>query len=131
MPLQDTDPEYISVEERRGLQRRADELQTQANRLEMRVAILEAKVDGLVTTIKSNYESMEKGYQLIMGRLDQLVPQSTLMDFKASFSRAEQRLNTLETLKNQMVGAFTLIMVLGVSGIIGGILAIVKAVKGP
>jgi len=94
--------------ERRGIASRLGDLERQYSHWETRVTILEVKMDGLITTQKSNFDSLEKGQALVMSRLEYLI-----------------------SLKDRVIGGVWLVSLLGVTGIIGGVVAIVKVLKGP
>lgn len=98
----------VPFEDRRGLDRRVEMLERDMRLLDSRTAVIEALMKGLVSTMESRHKAFERGQDLIL-----------------------ERLGRLQAVKERMVGAFTLVSILGISGIVGGIIAIVKAVKGP
>lgn len=122
--------ESTEMEERRGFDRRIEMLERQTNKLEMRVTLCETKIDGLVETIKSRFTAMDRGHDLILTRLDALVPASALSHWMEDQRALQARTKVLEDAKSQIDGAFFLIKLLGVAGIIGGVIAIIRLIKG-
>ena len=61
-----------------------------------------------VLTVNSRYRAQEGGQQEL-----------------------EHRVDALESLRDRALGAYALVVVLGVGGIVGGIVALVKIIKGP
>lgn len=98
--------------EERGLERRVFELERNMTHILQTTAITEAVVTGLKSTIDSRFASFDRGIDLILERL------------KAGDSRIEN----LEAIKNQALGAIIFVKVLGITGIIGGVISIVRLV---
>ncbi len=122
----------IAAEERRGIDRRMDGrveiLERQANRLEMRVTLVETKVDGLIEMMKSRFTAVDRGHDLIINRLDQLVPAPVLTQWRTDHELLVKRTVALEEVKNQFAGAMNFAKFLGYAGIISGITALVYAI---
>lgn len=123
-------PDEAELEERRGFDRRIEMLERQTNKLEMRVTLTETKIDGLVETIKSRFTAMDRGHELILTRLDSLVPASTLSVWVNEQRDLVLRTKALEEAKNQLDGAFSLIKILGVIAIMSGLIAVFKLIRG-
>ena len=115
-------------DERRGFERRVEMLERQGNRLEMRVTLVEAKVDGLVETIKSRFTAMDRGHELILSKLEQVVPASALVTWKQELAVQASRIEELEATKHQFDGAMSFAKFLGYAGIVSGITALVYAI---
>jgi len=116
------------MDERRGFDRRVDMLERQTNRLEMRVTLVETKMDGMIEMVKSRFTAMDRGHELILSRLEQLVPASVLTQWRRDHEHAEQRISALEDTKNQFAGAMNFAKFIGYAGIISGITAMVYAI---
>ncbi len=95
------------VEERRSVERRVFELEQKMSQLLMTSALTDERVKGLGTTLLSRHSAFEKGQDLIL-----------------------ERLKSLEEVKDKADGALFLIRILGWTGIIGGIVAIIRTIKG-
>lgn len=122
------DSEDLPTDERRGLERRVEMLERQSNRLEMRVTLVETKVDGMIEMVKSRFTAMDRGHELILARLEQLVPATVLTQWRRDHELAEARISSLEDTKNQFAGAMNFAKFLGYAGIISGITAMVYAI---
>lgn len=107
-------------EERRGIDRRVFELEQRMQRLLTLTEVNESKINGIISTMDSRHKAFERGQELILERLG---PLRIL---------AEQDLNArivnIEAAKNKAAGAMLMIQVLGITGVIGGIVAIVKLI---
>lgn len=88
--------------------RKIEALEARVSQYEMKHVLLQQRVDMLVMTVNSRYDALEHGQQNIVKDLAEL-----------------------HTYKERILGAFGLIVLLSVTGIIGGVIAIIKAIKGP
>jgi len=94
--------------ERRGLERRTEMLERQTNQLTSRVIVLEVKVDAVITQMKSNFDALHNGQEMIAAKLNHVL-----------------------SLKELVIGGGIFAATIGVTGIIGGVIAIIKMLKGP
>lgn len=124
------DRDDLPVDERRGLERRVEMLERQTNQLTMRITLTESKVDGLVEMMKSRFTAVDRGHDLIINRLNQLVPADVLTSWRKDQHDLGDRVKVLEETKQQLDGAFFLIKLLGAIAIASGIIAVVKLIKG-
>lgn len=108
--------------ERRSLERRVYELEKQMGSINTIVAVTSVRVEGLVSTVESRHKAFERGQDLI---LDRLKPIATLVDQKLDL-----RLTNLEAVRNRAEGAILTIKLLGITGVVGGIVAIVQLIRG-
>lgn len=88
-------------------ERRAGERRFVNSRVEFRIELLETRVQALISTMDSRHKALDRGQDLILDRL-----------------------RTLEDIKSKAEGAVWLARLLGITGVIGGIVAIVRMVKG-
>ena len=58
--------------ERRGLERRVEKLETDLRQLETQAAVIQATLNGLVSTMDSRHKAFERGQDLILKGIDQL-----------------------------------------------------------
>ena len=86
--------------------RSGDDLESRVSQLEIRVVILETKVTALISTMNSRFDALDAGYKLVIEKLDRL-----------------------DAIKERMVGAFVLLSLLGVTGIVTWVLALAKILK--
>lgn len=110
-----------SEDERRGLERRVFDLEKQMSSVALTLGITAARVEGLVSTIDSRHKAFEHGQDLILERMKPL----TLLGEQ----QIDHRLADLEAVKHKAEGALFLIRVLGITGIIGGIVAIIRMMQ--
>lgn len=110
------------MEERRGMERRVFALEQQMVKITTTVAVTETLVTGLISTMESRHKAFERGQDLILEKLKPL----DLMQGQSLHSRIE----TLERVKEKAAGALLLVQLLGIMGIIGGVIAIVRMIKG-
>jgi hypothetical protein len=80
-------------------------LEARFNRLHTTTVLTKEKVDGLLESFKSRMKAFEAGQELIL-----------------------ERLQRIESMKDQAAGALLVIKLLGVTGTVGGIIAIVKII---
>lgn len=114
--------DQVIDDEQRGVERRVFELEQKMSRLLTTTAVTETKVDGLITTIESRFKAFDRGQELI---LDRLKPLTVIIE-----QHLDSRLGTLEAVKNKATGALLMVQILGVTGIIGGVIAIIRTLKG-
>ena len=62
----------LDQEERRGLDRRVEVLERELRQLETQVAVMQATLNGLVSTMDSRHKAFERGQDLILEKVDQL-----------------------------------------------------------
>ncbi len=70
------------------------------------MAIVETKANALISTMNSRFDALDAGYKLIVEKLDRM-----------------------DALKERLVGAFVLLSLIGVTGVVTWILAIAKILK--
>ena len=105
--------------DRRGLDRRVEMLEREVRQLETTTAVIQATLNGLVSTMDSRHKAFERGQDLILERLGKLqVTQQKHETDLASFISAPQDLSRA-TLSSRMVVSIVLV----VAGIIGGQMA--------
>lgn len=122
-------PPAPSEEERRGLERRVYELEQKMAHVVTSVAVTESKVDGLVAIMEERHEALTKGQDLILNRLTPLAQLPAEM-LGLREQKLDERVTSIEALRNRAYGALFTVQLLGITGIIGGIIAIVRLVKG-
>lgn len=83
-------------------------MDTRVGSLEERAAEMKTRVDMLVLTVNSRHDALEGGQRELA-----------------------QKVDALESIKDRLLGAYALVMFLGVSGIVAMIVAIVKLAKVP
>lgn len=108
-------------EERRGLDRRVFEFERKMEKLLTTLSVTESKVDGLMLAMDSRHKAFERGQDLI---LDRLKPLAIIVE-----QNLDARLTDIEVLKNKAEGALLMMQVLGVRGVVGGIVAIVRMIS--
>lgn len=111
-----------------NLERRVFELEKTVSRLDITSAVIAAKVEGLVETIKSRFLAFDRGIELILERLKKIDNIEVVILEKQV--PLENRLLNLERIRDKATGALILMRLLGITGIIGGIVAIVRMVRG-
>lgn len=92
-------------------------------------AVTDAHLTGLISTMESRHKAFERGQELILEKLkpfEQLRTQMMLLEAQ----NLDTRIGALESIKNKVTGAIILAQLLGVTGIIGGIVTIVKMIRG-
>ncbi len=121
------------IEDRRSLERRVFELEQKMSRLLTVAAVTEAQVAGLIETVKSRFISFDRGIELILERQKTEEARVTTLEVVKSkietVDELRSKVDMLENLKNKIEGAIMLVQILGVIGIVGGIVAIIKAIK--
>ena len=111
-------PEHGDHEERRSLERRVFELERQLVKLVTTTAITDVKVDGLISTMDSRMKAFDRGQELI---LNQLKPLAAF-----DLQKLDRRVEELEEVRLRADGAVLLVKILGVTGITGGLIGIIK-----
>ena len=86
--------------------RSGDDLESRVSALEIRVVILETKVTALISTMNSRFDALDAGYKLIVEKLE--------------------RLNAV---RERMIGAFVLVSLIGVTGVVAWVLAVARVLK--
>jgi uncharacterized protein YlxW (UPF0749 family) len=64
--------DIVEPSDRRGLERRVDMLDRDLRQLETQVAVMQATLNGLVSTMDSRHRAFERGQDLILERLEKL-----------------------------------------------------------
>lgn len=97
------------ADDRRAIERRwQDRIESRLGVAEERLGRTEVKLDMLVLTVNSRHEALEGGQKELA-----------------------QKVDALEAVKDRLLGAYALVMFLGVSGLVGMVIAIVKLAKAP
>jgi hypothetical protein len=115
-------------EDHRGLERRVFELEQKMIRLLTTTAVTDAHLTGLISTMDSRHKAFERGQDLILEKLKPFEGLNTQVTLFTA-QNLDTRLGVLEGLKNKFTGALTLMQVLAGTGIVGGIVAIVKMLR--
>lgn len=123
------DLDHIDGGERRRVETRVTRLEDRFTSLEVRVALTEQKQQQLQLTVDSRHDAFEGGQQEILHRLDGFIPAATLLDWKHAHDALDARVDLHDAFLNKVAGGFALIVVLSVTGIISGILAIFRMVN--
>ena len=113
-------------EDQRGYERRLYALEQRFADMHTTVEVTKTQVAGLAETIKSRFTAFDRGIDLILERLTPIGEKIKVIES----ANTEGRLTVLEAIKNKAAGAILLVQILGVLGIVGGIIAIIKQVKG-
>lgn len=89
------------------------------------VAITEIRVQGLASTIESRFKAFDRGVELILEK-------QTAAEVRSETEQAawDNRVVVLEKLKERAEGGMWVVRLLGVSGLVGGSIAIFKLIKG-
>lgn len=96
-------------DDRRAIERRwQDRMEGRVGTVEERLGRTQEKLDMLVLTVNSRHDALEGGQKELAGKVD-----------------------ALEAVKDRLLGAYALVMFLGVSGLVGMVIAIVKLAKVP
>ena len=98
------DPEH--AERREYDRRRSDEVEDRVAALEIRVVICETKISAMISTMNSRFDALDAGSKLLLEKLDRL-----------------------DAIKERMVGAFVLLSLIGITGVVTWILAVAKILK--
>lgn len=91
-------------------------------------AVTDAHLTGLISTMESRHKAFERGQDLILEKLKPFEGLNTQITV-FSAQNLDARVEVLEGLKNKFTGALTLMQVLAGTGIVGGIVAIIKMLR--
>ena len=100
--------EFDGDDRRAYNRRKIDEVERRVSEVERQLGELKLRYEMFILAFNSRYDELKGGQKILHDNVEEL-----------------------RSLKDRMMGAFGLIVLLGVTGIIGGIIAIVKAIKGP
>lgn len=98
--------------------------------VDKRVSLTERDVAQIKSAIDSRYEALQRGQIEMLRRLDTFIAPATLLDWREDMQRLESRTEALETIKNQLDGAYVFIRFLGAMGLAGGIVSLIKLIHG-
>ncbi len=116
-----SDEEFLAG--RRDYDIRLRRLEDLVQTLDKIVAVTDVRVQGLVQTLDSRFKAFDTGQQLILAKLNEASPASVT-------NALAQRIGELEQIRLQAKGAIWLATMLGIAGMIGGVIGIVKLIKG-
>ena len=114
-------------DERRGLLGRLSRLETAHIALDKRVSLNERDLANLKSTIDSRYDALHGGQSVILERMERFIPSQTLKEWRDEQLELEQRTKGLESTWDRVRGAY---IILSALGIIGGMLTLVRLLKG-
>jgi len=121
--------DHMALEERRGLERRVEMLERDMRELVSKAAVLDALIQGLISTMDSRHKAFERGQDLILERLGRFVSPDIIHAKHQELMAIEARVTLIEAAKSKFAGA--LWFALTIIGMAGGIVTLVKAIKGP
>lgn len=109
---------HDAEQERRQTQRRRDAaLEARVAELEVRLAISEERVKALMADMNRRYDALLLTMNSRYGEID------------ASIKLVFERLDRLFAVKERIVGAFALASFLGIAGIVGGVITVIRAIQ--
>jgi hypothetical protein len=108
---------------RRDYDIRLRRLEDLVQALDKIVAVTDVRVQGLMQTLDSRFKAFDHGQSLILAKLNETSP-------LAVTSALAGRIKELEDIKAQATGAIWLARLLGITGIIGGVIGIVRMIRG-
>lgn len=120
----------IDHEERRRLESRMARLEQSIAGIDKRLALAEKDISQIVLTMQSRYEALNGGQVAILAKLEKFTSETT-HEWKRELDGLDNRTTALEAIKDRLEGAYVFVRLIGVVGLIGGVISIIRLLKGP